>query len=282
MRAVALKHGVVAAVLVASVSMGLGIYQAVRSHALGTEVTMLRAAIDELNAARGISFRDRSSFDAAVAASVNVLVEQRKRADTDALYARYEAAPETTEGGRHIYGNPTARFTLLEFSDLECPYCKQFHETPKQIVDASKGAVSWQWKHLPLDFHDPAAHKEAVASECIADQRGNRGFWAFVGEVFEHTRGNGQGVDLAVVASRVGADLDALRECLASGRHDETVRADVALAQSHGATGTPATFVVDNTTGRSVLLGGSQPVQAFLAVMQKLAEEHQAAGSAED
>ncbi|MBJ6973827.1 protein-disulfide isomerase, partial [Vibrio cholerae] len=78
-----------------------------------------------------------------------------------------------------------------------------------------KGNVNWQWKHMPLDFHNPAAHKEALAAECIAGQKGNRGFWVFVNDIFHHTQGNGGGVaDLASVVTGVGADLDAFRECL--------------------------------------------------------------------
>ncbi len=68
---------------------------------------------------------------------------------------------------------------------------------------------------MPLDFHNPAAHKEALAAECIAEQKGNRGFWVFVNEIFHHSKGNGAGVsDLASVVTGVGADLDAFRECL--------------------------------------------------------------------
>ncbi|ARX53898.1 hypothetical protein AM375_00115 (plasmid) [Escherichia coli] len=48
----------------------------------------------------------------------------------DQKYAQFEAAPEKVEDGKHIYGDLGARFTLVEFSDMECPFCKQFHDTP--------------------------------------------------------------------------------------------------------------------------------------------------------
>lgn len=216
-----------------------------------------------------------------MAESINKFVAQKQQADIDQKYAQFEAAPEKVEDGKHIYGDLGARFTLVEFSDMECPFCKQFHDTPKQIVDASKGNVNWQWKHMPLDFHNPAAHKEALAAECIAEQKGNRGFWVFVNEIFHHSKGNGAGVsDLASVVTGVGADLDAFRECLSSGKHEDKVQADIQKAKSYGVNGTPATFVVDNQTGKSQLLGGAQPAQAIMAVMRKMMIESQQDDSA--
>jgi protein-disulfide isomerase len=70
-----------------------------------------------------------------------------------------------TESRDHIYGNPNAPVSLIEYSDLECPYCKQFHSTPKEIVEASGGKVNWVYRHFLLGMHNPGAQKEAEASE---------------------------------------------------------------------------------------------------------------------
>ena len=43
----------------------------------------------------------------------------------------------------HIYGNPNAPISLIEYSDFECPFCKIFHQTAKQIVKAYDGRVNW-------------------------------------------------------------------------------------------------------------------------------------------
>lgn len=229
----------------------------------------------------GVTFKSKAEFEVAVAESINKFVAQKQQADIDQKYAKFEAAPEKVDDGKHIYGAPGARFTLVEFSDMECPFCKQFHDTPKQIVDASKGNVNWQWKHMPLDFHNPTAHREALAAECIAEQKGNRGFWVFVNDIFHHSQGNGAGVaDLASVVTGVGADLDEFRDCLGSGKHEDKVEADIQKAKSYGVNGTPATFVVDNQTGKSQLLGGAQPAQAIMAVMRKMMIESQPDDSA--
>ncbi|HDL8252041.1 TPA: DsbA family protein [Yersinia enterocolitica] len=276
-----LRTGVIAAVFLGLVGTGFGIYQFVKEKELAQEIASVKSTVNQVKDAEGVTFKSKAEFDAAVAASINKFVEQKQQSDIDQKYAQFEGAPEKVEDGKHIYGDLGARFTLVEFSDLECPYCKQFHDTPKQIVDASKGNVNWQWKHMPLDFHNPAAHKEALAAECIAEQKGNRGFWVFINDVFQRSQGNGRGVeDLASVVTGVGADLDAFRECLSSGKYEDKVQADIQKAKSYGVNGTPATFVVDNQTGKSQLLGGAQPAQAIMAVMRKMMIESQQDDSA--
>jgi len=246
------------------------------------EIANAVSSVNELKKPEGIKFKDSAEFEAAVAASINKFVAQKQIAEIEQRYARFDSASEQTKDGKHLYGQPDARFTLVEFSDMECPFCKQYHETPKQVIDASKGQVNWQWKHMPIDFHNPAAYREALAAECIAEQKGNRGFWVFVNEVFQRSQGNGRGVsDLASVATDTGADLTALRECLASGKYEEKVDADIEKAKSYAINGTPATFVVDNHTGKSQLLGGAQPAQAIVAVMRKMVMESQGSPTAQ-
>lgn len=211
-----------------------------------------------------------------VASAITNIAAEEQRKIVQAKQAAYQSAAEAVPDGKHIYGNLNARFTLVEFSDLECPYCKRFHDTPKRLVDDSNGNVNWEWMHLPLSFHNPAAQYGAEAAECAAEIGGNRAFWMYVDEFFVQTRGNGQGPsDLAKVAEDVGVNVNQFRECMKSGRHRNKVQDQVNKAQKLGITGTPATFVVDNTTGKSQLLGGAQPAEAFVAAMRKMMAEDQ-------
>ena len=74
----------------------------------------------------------------------------------------------------HILGNPEAKIKLIEFSDTECPYCKQFHVSLHKIIDTygKDGTVAWVYRHFPIDRLHKKARKEAEASECAADQGG--------------------------------------------------------------------------------------------------------------
>ncbi|CAM5562920.1 DsbA family protein [Eoetvoesiella caeni] len=222
-------------------------------------------------------------FEAAVAAAIENMVANKQKTMLQERMAKYENAPDTVPDGKHIYGSVNARFTMVEFSDLECPYCKRFHDTPKHLVDESGGNINWQWKHLPLGFHNPAASRQAEASECVAELKGNKAFWVFLSDIFEQSRGNGQGVpNLKQLASEVGVDEKEFSQCLDSGRHGAKVQSDVAQATKLSISGTPATFLVDNKTGKSQLLGGAQPAQAFVAAMKKMMAESEGSNSAKE
>jgi predicted DsbA family dithiol-disulfide isomerase len=83
--------------------------------------------------------------------------------------------------GEHILGDLNAPIMVIEYSDLECPYCKKFGETMKQIVAESNGNVAWVYRHWVVH---PNALPKAAASECIAKLKGNEAFWKYLDLVF--------------------------------------------------------------------------------------------------
>ena len=185
------------------------------------------------------------------------------------LFAGYEQAMPDLERDQWVYGNPEARFTLVEYADTECSYCKRFHSTPKGIVDASNSNVNWEYQHLTVMGERSVT--QAQAAECIGEQLGNQGFWVFLGEIYQRTSSNGQGAgDLRLLATEVGADTAEFDRCIASGRYIDDIQAATTSARALGISGTPATMVVDNYTGETQLLGGAQPPEAFVQVMRQM------------
>ncbi|OGI95322.1 hypothetical protein A2917_02025 [Candidatus Nomurabacteria bacterium RIFCSPLOWO2_01_FULL_42_17] len=90
----------------------------------------------------------------------------------------------------HILGNANARIVIVEYSDLECPFCKVFHNTMHQVVEKSGGNVAWVYRHYPIpQLHSKAFH-EAEATECAWEQKGNDGFWKYIDKLFEITPSN--------------------------------------------------------------------------------------------
>ena len=86
------------------------------------------------------------------------------------------------EAGDHIMGSSSATVKVIEYSDLECPYCKSFHATMKQVVAESNGSVSWVYRHWPI--HAGSMDK-LVAAECVATLKGNDAFWKYVEMIFD-------------------------------------------------------------------------------------------------
>jgi protein-disulfide isomerase len=75
---------------------------------------------------------------------------------------------------RHVYGRPDAPVTILEFGDLECPYCRAAAAPLKALVDTSDGHVRLVWRHFPL-FE---VHPYALAAALAAEAAGRHGkFW---------------------------------------------------------------------------------------------------------
>lgn len=240
------------------------------TEALQAEVVSLGTALERMSNVQ----QSPESFQHAVVDALESIAAKKQRELVAAKYAKYELAESSVPEDKSIYGSLAARFTLVEFSEVECPFCKRFHQTAKQIVDASKGNVNWQWKHFPLDFHNPAANTQALAAECVREQRGNRGFWVFLDDVFKQSRGGGQGVpNLAEIVTGVGADLTMVEQCLDEERYDQKLAQDIRQAKTYGISSTPVTIIVDNSTGRSQMITGAQPAEAVMAVIRKMVAE---------
>lgn len=175
-------------------------------------------------------------------------------------------------GEDHILGNPDADVKLIEFSDLECPFCKRVHPTLKQVVEqyGKEGKVAWVYRHFPLDSIHPKADKEAEASECAAELGGNDAFWRYVDKVYEVTPSN-NGLDPALlpkIAGDLGLDAAKFNECLESGKYAAKVEGHTQEAVAAGGNGTPYTIVVAKN-GKTFPIFGAVPFSDFQAAIEE-------------
>ncbi|MEK7194148.1 MAG: thioredoxin domain-containing protein [Patescibacteria group bacterium] len=158
--------------------------------------------------------------------------------------SKVEVAPVGPED--HILGNPSAQVTVIEYSDLECPFCKVFHNTMHQIVSEYSSKVSWVFRQFPIEQLHPKALKESEATECAFDQGGNTMFWKYLDQVFAITNSNNS-LDLAElpkIAGSLGLDVTAFNTCLNSGKYTEQISKAVDDAVIAGARGTPYSVIV--------------------------------------
>jgi len=84
----------------------------------------------------------------------------------------------------HVFGDSNGAVALIEYSDLECPFCTRFHPTAQQIAETYPDDVKWVYRHFPLDSIHAEATPAAIASECVADLAGNDAFWTFLERIF--------------------------------------------------------------------------------------------------
>jgi protein-disulfide isomerase len=167
-------------------------------------------------------------------------------------------------------GRPDAPVTLVEFTDLECPFCRRFHvstyeELKRNHIDTGK--LRFVTRDLPLDFH-PHALGAASASRCAGEQGK---YW----ELRHVMLVNGARLQPEAIrgyARDLGLDAERLQACIDSGRHLAAIRQDIAAAQAAGLTGTPS-FVLGRTTGsgvEGVKIVGAQPYAVFDARIREL------------
>ena len=162
----------------------------------------------------------------------------------------------------HVRGNPNAPVVIVEYSDFECPFCKNFDKTMNKVMDeyGKDGKVAWVYRHFPLEQLHSKARGEAIASECIAELGGEDAFWKFSDRWYELTPSNNQTPDtvLPQIVKELGIDKTAFDKCINSGKYDKKIDNDIANAVETGGQGTPWSIVIA-PNGKTYPLSGAQP-----------------------
>jgi protein-disulfide isomerase len=175
----------------------------------------------------------------------------------------------------HIRGNPKAPIMLVEYSDFDCPFCKQYHETMTRIMEeyGPSGKVAWAYRHFPLEQLHPNAPKIAEASECVADLGGDPAFWKFADLVFGERATNAQTdmTRLPDFAASAGVDKAAFESCLSSGKFTEAITQSIQEAVAAGGRGTPHTLVLVGE--QSGAINGAQPYEAVKGIIDNLIKQ---------
>ncbi|OHA40808.1 MAG: hypothetical protein A3H68_00265 [Candidatus Taylorbacteria bacterium RIFCSPLOWO2_02_FULL_46_40] len=174
----------------------------------------------------------------------------------------------------HILGSPDAPVKIVVYSDLECPFCKLFHEgTILKVADqySKTGKVAIVFRHFPLDNLHSKARKEAAAAECAAQLGGNDAFWKYVNKIYEITPSN-NGLDLAKlpeIAAGIGLDSAAFNICLESGQFDQRIQKDFQNAIATGGNGTPWSIIID-PDGKAAPINGMVDFGYMKAVVDSM------------
>ena len=208
------------------------------------------------------------------------------RGDSVAVAPQPQAGTENTAGlenmnpiedSDHIRGNPNAPVKIVEYSDMECPFCKRFHSTMQQVMDeyGKDGKVAWVYRHFPLDSIHSQARTEAVASECANELGGNDAFWKYADRFFELTPSNNQtniATVLPQIAREIGLDETKFNSCLASKKYDKHIQDELDNATATGGNGTPWSIIV-TASGKKYPLSGAQPYEAVKQLIELALQE---------
>ncbi|MEO7966958.1 MAG: thioredoxin domain-containing protein [Gemmatimonadaceae bacterium] len=164
---------------------------------------------------------------------------------------------------RIAFGNPNAPVTIVEYSDFECPYCRQERDVLVEVMRRYGDRVRLVVKQTPLDIH-PHAMSAALMYEAVAKQDPNKAFKLY-DELFNNqAKLESQGdayLQLAVRA--VGADVARANADAHSEAIRALVQADLEEGRRFGFTGTPG-FLING-----VSLEGSHPAATFERIIDR-------------
>ena len=173
----------------------------------------------------------------------------------------------------HILGSPEARVKIIEYSDIDCPYCKDFQKTMYRVMSeyGPKEEVAWAYRHFPLTMRHKNAAKHAEAAECAASLGGNDAFFAFIDAIHEAAPAQNQfnPNNYGAIATTIGVDGTKLAACLLEGTFAARVADDAKNAVDAGGNGTPYTVIV--TDGAPpVPISGALPYEALVEVIERV------------
>lgn len=195
--------------------------------------------------------------------------------DTDDQEAQLQnqEAVEVSIDDDAILGDPDAPVTIIEFSDYQCPFCRNFwDETLPLIIGeyVSVGKVKFVYRDFPLSSH-PLALPFAEAAECSADQDK---YWEMHDVIFEEqgklvdgTLDSIDVTDFSDWAEDLEMNVEEFETCMADHKYLEEIQKDFDDGAAAGVSGTPSFFI------NGEMITGALPFEAFKTVIEeKLAE----------
>jgi Na+/H+ antiporter NhaA len=138
----------------------------------------------------------------------------------------------------HIRPRTDGLVTMVEYGDLECPYCGQAEPVIRELL-AGHADISYVWRHLPLDDVHPHARLAAEATEAAAAQGA---FWEMHDLLLTHQDAL-KFSDLVRYAGQLGLDVEAFTDAVKQRTYSARVQSDVDSADLSGVTGTPTFFI---------------------------------------
>jgi len=157
-----------------------------------------------------------------------------------------------------LRGNPSAPVIIVEFSDFQCPFCRQVQPTLRELLAKYAGRVSLAYRDFPLQQIHPQAQLAAEASRCAVEQGK---FWEYHDLLFNST--NLDRGTLLEHARALKLNQKQFDSCLAAGKYTAGVEQDFQEGTRAGISGTPGFFI------NGIPLSGAQPLESFARLIDE-------------
>jgi protein-disulfide isomerase len=159
-------------------------------------------------------------------------------------------------------GDSQAAVTLVEYSDFECPVCRNLHDVLRDLLPKYPGKVRVVFKDFPLEQLHPWARTAAIAGRC-AYQQNAAAFWKMYDFIYDHQEiisASNAWTKMMDYAGQSGLDSDTFKACMASPEAAEAVNASRANGQLLDVNSTPTVFV----NGRRMVGADAHLLQQYI------------------
>lgn len=166
---------------------------------------------------------------------------------------------EVEAGNSYVLGNKKADYTVIAFSDFQCPFCKRGDDTVKALMKKYDNKVKYIFKHFPLGFHSEAAPASKAA---WAAGKQNK-FYEYHDKLFENQGKLGDELYVQI-AKDLSLDIEKFNKDRNSEEAQKQIDADMKAGEAVGIRGTPG-FVLNG-----VKIYGAYPIEHFEKVISHL------------
>lgn len=187
-------------------------------------------------------------------------------------------------------GDPNAPIEIVEFSDFQCPYCRDFSDnTEEQILQAfvATGQARLTYRSMGnfigdniARYNGSVASRESKDSAAAAYCAGDQGkFWEYHDALFDNWLGEDVGSfeprRLEALAELIGLDMEAFQSCFNGDKYADRVQQDFRDGQAYGVQGTPSFVLIYTVNGveKTAFLEGAQPLSAFQTAIDAILVE---------
>jgi protein-disulfide isomerase len=158
-------------------------------------------------------------------------------------------------------GPADARVTVVEYSDFQCPHCRELHQTLR-VIHPLYPQVRFVFKDFPLTQIHPWAMTAAVAGRCAFEQNADA-FWAVHDAIFDNQdsiKPEDAWQKMIEFSTQAGLQPDAFRVCMTSPEAKEAVQRNIEEAKALKVANTPTVFV----NGRRVVGGDRGLLEQYI------------------
>jgi protein-disulfide isomerase len=159
-------------------------------------------------------------------------------------------------------GDPKAPVTIVEYSDFECPVCRNLHDALRSILPNYSGKVRVIFKDFPLEQLHPWARTAAIAGRCAYQQKPET-FWKVYDLIYDNQEvisAANAWTKIVDYASQSGLDAEAFKSCMASPEAGAAVNASHANGEKLEVNSTPTLFV----NGRRMVGADAHQIEQYI------------------